>query len=153
MVTHFRHSPGEPKTLTRPDPARVYRTCTKRISLESSLKELSFKTITKSMGVSMKELWTEMCVLNKWYQRPLCNLVNPVWVPMLGGRLSTINNPCDAIAGGGGGGGSLPGSLLIECPRSGNFKGLQDTLLMLWNFLQGSYYKEARWEWINMLQW
>ena len=58
-------------TLTRPDPARVYRTCTKRISLESSLKELSFKTITKSMGVSMKELWTEMCVLKKGYQRPL----------------------------------------------------------------------------------
>ena len=69
MVTHL--APSVVNTLTRPDPARVYRTCTKRISLESSLKELSFKTITKSMGVSMKELWTEMCVLKKWYQRPL----------------------------------------------------------------------------------
>ena len=69
MVTHLA-----PSALTRPDPARVYRTCTKRISLESSLKELSFKTITKSMGVSMKELWTEMCVLKKWYQRPLKEL-------------------------------------------------------------------------------
>ena len=72
MVTHL--APSVVNTLTRPDPARVYRTCTKRISLESSLKELSFKTITKSMGVSMKELWTEMCVLNKWYQRPFLNL-------------------------------------------------------------------------------
>ena len=69
MVTHL--APSVVNTLTRPDPARVYRTCTKRISLESSLKELSFKTITKSMGVSMKELWTEMCVLKKWYQRSL----------------------------------------------------------------------------------
>ena len=68
MVTHL--APSVVNTLTRPDPARVYRTCTKRISLESSLKELSFKTITKSMGVSMKELWTEMRVLKKWYQRP-----------------------------------------------------------------------------------
>ena len=31
-------------------------------------KALSFKTITKSIGVSMKELWMEMCVLEKWYQ-------------------------------------------------------------------------------------
>ena len=69
MVTHL--APSVVNTLTRPDPARVYRTCTKRISLESSLKELSFKTITKSMGVSMKELWTEMCVLNKWYHGAL----------------------------------------------------------------------------------
>ena len=51
MVTHL--APSVVNTLTRPDPARVYRTCTKRISLESSLKELSYKTITKSMGVSM----------------------------------------------------------------------------------------------------
>ena len=63
LLQAFWQSPVN--TLTRPDPARVYRTCTKRISLESSLKELSFKTITKSMGVSMKELWTEMCVLKK----------------------------------------------------------------------------------------
>ena len=69
MVTHL--APSVVNTLTRPDPARVYRTCTKRISLESSLKELSFKTITKSMGVSMKELWTEMCVLKKMVSAPL----------------------------------------------------------------------------------
>ena len=77
MVTHL--APSVVNTLTRPDPARVYRTCTKRISLESSLKELSFKTITKSMGVSMKELWTEMCVLKTWYQRPLLTVALGVY--------------------------------------------------------------------------
>ena len=66
MVTHL--APSVVNTLTKPDPARVGR---KMISLESSLKELSFKTITKSMGVSMKELWTEMCVLKKMVSAPL----------------------------------------------------------------------------------
>ena len=34
----------------------------------------------------MKELWTEMCVLKKWYQRPLTGGLKGPWSLTRGGR-------------------------------------------------------------------